>query len=148
VSFAYLPHGEGLVVRVDTFVGARFARTVLVPRDATSVTIRRTERSFTPHAGTHRTVRTVTGPSAVADLVRLVDRLPGAMTVPFVTSCPEMLSVRSYRLVFATPHGSYVASLPTTACWPQVTLRHGGVRAGPPLDPGRRFAPAVEKHLR
>lgn len=147
VNFAFLPQGDGVVVRVDTFVGARFARTVLVPTDATSVTIRRTERSLQPHTRPHLTVRPITDRRAIADLVTMVNRLPGAMTSQFVASCPGALKERSYRMSFATPRGSYVATLPTTMCWPQLTLTLNGAKAGPPLDPGQQFAKAADKYL-
>ena len=144
-----MAHGDGLVVRVDTFVGARFARTVLVPSDATSVTIRRTVRSFQQHARPPRTsVRTITDATAVADLVGMLNGLPGAMTTPFVASCPAAVSERSYSMNFATPHGSYVATMPTTMCWPQLTLAHDGVKADPPLDPGQHFTKVADKYLR
>jgi hypothetical protein len=148
VSFAFRPRGDGLVVRVDTFTGTRFARTVSVPGDATSVTIRRTVRSARPHPRSRTTVRTITGPSHVADLVGLVNGLPGAMTARVVASCPAALTDRSYALTFSTPSGRYVASLPTSLCWPRLTLRHAGTAAGPPLDPGRRFVRVVDGYLR
>lgn len=147
VNFAFLPRGVGLVVRVDTFVGARFARTVVVPEDTSSVTIRRTQRSYRRHAHTHTTVRTVTGPRAVAHLVEMLDHLPGAMTAPFVASCPFYPRQTGYSMTFSTPHGSYVASLPTTSCWPSLMLTHDGTRAGPPLDPGRVFATMADHYL-
>jgi len=147
VNFASTPYGDGLVVRVDTFVGARFARTALVPTDATSVRISRTERSLRPHARRRTTVRTVTRPGAVARLVDLVNGLPGAMTGRFVASCPAIVTVQRYSMRFATPDGSYVATLPDTACWPSVTLRHDGVRTGPPLDPDRRFPEIADRYL-
>ena len=148
VNFASTPHGEGLVVRVDTFTGARHARTVVVPQDSTSVTIRRTERSTRPPVRRHTTVRTVTGGADVEELVDMVDALPGSMTGRFVTSCPATLSEVSYSMRFATPRGSYVASLPSTVCWPSLTLRHDGVAVGPPIDPGRRFVGIAERFLR
>ena len=147
VSFAFTSYGDGLVVRVDTFTGARFARTVLVPTDATSVTIRRTERSTVGRAREHATVRKVTGSRAVARLVGLVNSLPGAMTGQFVTSCPPTLTQRNYSMRFATPDGSFVASLPDTSCVPTLGLRHDGVRVGPRLDPRRRFAETLDRYL-
>ncbi|MGN6130317.1 MAG: hypothetical protein ACTHOK_08250 [Nocardioidaceae bacterium] len=148
LSFAFTPQGGRLVVRADTFIAARRARTVLVPQDVTSVTIRRTRESGTPHSRPHRTVRTVTGAAAVAALVRMVNRLPGAMTGEFVASCPESVTQRSYSMTFATPHGAYVASLPTTLCWPSLTLTRDGARVGPPLDPGRSFVETADRYLR
>lgn len=147
VNFAFMAHGDGLVVRVDTFVGARFARTVLVPTGTTSVTIRRTERSFAPHKGRHTTVRTITDRPQIARLVTMVNRLPGAMTTEFVASCPAVLSERSYVMTFATPRGEYVATLPTTMCWPSLRLTHDGAEAGPALDPGRRFTKVADRFL-
>jgi hypothetical protein len=73
-------------VRVDTFGGARFARTVQVPTQATSVTIRRTVRSLDRRSRPRATSRTTTDATGVAALVRLVDGLGGAMTEPFVAS--------------------------------------------------------------
>ncbi len=148
VNFAFMPHGDGLVVRVDTFVGARFARTVLVPEDTTSVTIRRTERSLEPHSRPHTTVRTITDTGAVADLVEMFNGLPGAMTRPFVSSCPASVTQQRYSMTFASPHGTYVGSLPTTSCWPQLMLRHNGANAGPPLDPGRMFTTSADSYLK
>lgn len=148
LNFGFRSYGDGLVVRVDTFVGARFARTVLVPTDTTSVTIRRIEQSVRPHSGPHRKVRTLTAPAAVAHLVDMVNRLPGAQTAPFDASCPAARSQRRYSMTFVTPEGAYVASLPTTTCWPRLTLTHDGAKAGSPLDPGRRFVTAAERHLR
>lgn len=147
VNFAFLPQGNGLVVRVDTFVGARFARTVLVPKDTTSVTIRRTERSLEPHSRQHTTVRTITDSGAVADLVEMVNGLPGAMTGQFVASCPASVKQQSYSMTFTGPHGSFVGSLPTTMCWPHLTLMHHGAEAGPPLDPGRLFTKTADTYL-
>ncbi|WP_310964758.1 hypothetical protein [Nocardioides terrisoli] len=147
VNFAFMRYGAGLVVRVDTFVGARFARTTLVPADTNSVTIRHTVRHLGPHARPHTTTRTVTGPAAVARLVGMVDHLPGAMTVPFVASCPGALVEESYRMTFAGPHGSYVAALPSTACWPRLVLLRDGLRSSPPLDPGRVFARTADRYL-
>jgi hypothetical protein len=148
VNFAFMPKGDELVVRVDTFVGARFARTVLVPKDTTSVTIRRTERSLEPHSRPHTTVRTITDTGAVADLVEMVNGLPGAMTTQFVASCPASVTQQSYSMTFATPHGTYVGSLPTTICWPQLTLMHNGAKAGPALDPGRLFTKTADNYLK
>ena len=147
VNFAFMPEGGGLVVRVDTFIGARFARSVLVPKDTTSVTIRRTERSLEPHSRPHTTVRTITDTGAVADLVEMVDGLPGAMTTQFVASCPDSVTQQSYSMTFATPHGAYVGSLPTTSCWPRLTLMHNRAKAGPPLDPGRLFTRTADNYL-
>jgi hypothetical protein len=148
VNFAFMSQGHRLVVRVDTFIGARFARTVLVPQNTTSVRIQRTERSLGPHSRPHTTVRTVTDPGAVGHIVTMVNRLPGAMTTQFVASCPAARMERSYRLDFATPQGSYVATLPTTMCWPELTLTHNGSKAGPDLDPGQRWTNAVDNYLR
>ena len=148
VNFAFTAYGEGLVVRVDTFTGARFARTVSVPHDTTSVTIRRTERSIRPGSRPHTSRRTVTDPRAVARLVDLVNRLPGAMTAPDTASCPATLSEVGYAMKFATPTGSYAASLPSTLCWPSLTLLRDGVEVGPPLDPGRRFTAVADRCLR
>jgi len=148
VNFAFMADGAGLVVRVDTFVGARFARTVLVPTDTTSVTIRRTEQSFRPHSRVHTTVRSISETGAVANLVEMVNGLPGAMTAPFVTSCPLSMRQRGYSITFAGPHGTYVASLPTADCWPQLTLIHDGTKVGPPIDPGRVFTKAADRCLR
>jgi hypothetical protein len=147
VNFAYTPARSGVVVRVDTFVGARFARTVFVPTDTSSVTIRRTARAPRPGARRHVATRTVTDAAVVARLVTLVNALPGAMTTPFVASCPPVLVNRSYRLTFTAPQGSYVARLPTTSCWPDITLTHDGAKAGPPLDPGTRFGRVVDRLL-
>ena len=148
VNFAFMPQGDGLVVRVDTFVGARFARTVLVPKDTTAVTIRRSERSPEPHSRPHTTVRTITDTGAVADLVKMVNGLPGAMTTQFVASCPASVTQQSYSMAFATPQGTYVGSLPTTICWPHLTLMHNDAKAGPPLDPGRLFTRTADKYLK
>lgn len=147
VNFAFVAQDHELVVRVDTFVGARFARTVLVPDDTTSVTIRRTRRWLAPPRREHAKERTVTDLGAVARLVRMVNRLPGAITTEFVASCPEAVEQRSYTMTFAGPQGSYVASLPTTMCWPSLTLLRDGVAAGPPLDPGRAFARTADRLL-
>ncbi|MCW2794100.1 MAG: hypothetical protein JWO76_3198 [Nocardioides sp.] len=146
VNFAFMPRGDGLVVRADTFVAARFARTVLVPSDATSVRIRRTERSTRPHPRPHRALRTVRDPRAVAALVEMVNALPGAMTTAFVASCPSSVTQQRYSMTFASPHGQYVASLPTTNCWPRLALERDGERAGPPLDPGP-FTRAADGYL-
>lgn len=148
VSFSFMPYGEGVVVRVDTFAGARFARTVLVPDDATAVTIRRTERSLGPHARPHKSVRRITRTTAVSRLVTMVNRLPGAMTAPFVASCPAIVTQVSYSMSFATPQGRYAAVLRSPGCWGQVMLRHDGVRAGPRLDPGRVFTAVADQYLR
>jgi hypothetical protein len=147
VNFAFMAYGDGLVVRVDTFVGARFARTVLVPTDTTAVTIRRTQRSFTGHRRSHTTVRRVTDSRDVADLVAMLDGLPGSMTTPFVASCPAMLDERSYSMTFTGPRGTYVASLPTASCWGQLTLARNGVDVGPSLDPGQRFVRVADRFL-
>ncbi|MBW8751641.1 MAG: hypothetical protein JF565_09490 [Propionibacteriales bacterium] len=147
MNFAFTADGDRLVVRVDTFTGARFARTVLVPDDAISVTIVRTETSLRPNVEPRSIVRTVTDARAITSLVKLVDGLPGAMTTEIVTSCPASLEERSYRLTFATPNSAYVAWLPTTMCWPSVSLRHNGTKAGPPLDPGRHFTKVVDRYL-
>jgi hypothetical protein len=146
VNFAFMAQGDALVVRVDTFVGARFARTVLVPKDTSSVTIRRTERSLETHSRPHTTVRTITDTGAVARLVEMFNGLPGAMTTQFVASCPASVRQQSYSMTFATPHGTYVGALPTTTCWPQLTLMHNGAEAGPPLDPGRRFTRTADNY--
>jgi hypothetical protein len=147
VNFAFMPQGDALVVRVDTFVGARFARTVLVPKDSTFVTIRRTARTLAADSRPHTTVRTITDPKAVADLVGMVDELPGAMTKPVLASCPETVTQQSYTMAFATPHGTFVARLPTTACWPSLTLMRDGAKAGPLLDPGQLFTKAADHYL-
>jgi hypothetical protein len=147
VNFAFMEHGDGLVVRVDTYVGARFARTVLVPNDTTSVTVRRIERKLEPHARPHTTVRTITDARAVASLVKVINGLPGAMTTQFVTLCPATMKQTSYSMIFATPHGSYVGTLPTTNCWPQLTLTHNGAKAGPRLDPGQLFTKTTDHYL-
>jgi hypothetical protein len=147
VNYAFMPDGDRLVVRVDTFVGARFARTVRVPQDAVSVTVRRTVRSTGPRPRPHVSVRTVTDREAVARLVDLVNALPGAMTTPFVSSCPVSMTDTSYTLVFATSQGTYVASLASSGCWPQVRLLRDGVVVGPPLDPGSLFTGTVDASL-
>lgn len=147
VNVAFMPDGDRLVARVDTFVGARFARTVWVPEDAVSVTLRRTVRSTGPRPRPHVSVRTVTGRDAVARLVHLVNDLPGAMTAPFVASCPVRMTDTSYTLVFATSEGTYVASLASSGCWPQVRLLRDGVVVGPPLEPGSLFTRTVDAHL-
>jgi hypothetical protein len=147
VNFAFTQDGDRLAVRVDTFVGARFARTVRVPGDTTSVTIRRT---VTPLTGRHRpqtTVRTLTDAGTVARLVGMVNALPGSMTTDFVASCPASLDQRSYSMTFAGPHGNYVASLPTTVCWSQLTLSKDGVATEPSLDPGQRFVRTADRYL-
>ena len=148
VNFAFTADGDHLAVRVDTFVGARFARTALVPPDARTVTIRRTEKLPRPRARAHVTVRTVTDRRAVATLVGLVNGRPGAMTSQFVASCPAVTTQLSYEIVFTTPQGRYAASLPTVSCWPELTLTHDGATAGPPLDPGQHFATVVDSYLR
>lgn len=147
VNVAFMPCADGLAVRVDTFVGARFARTVLVPRSTTAVEIRRTERSIAGTPGTHITVRTVTDPHVVAHLVGTVDGLPGAMTARVVAPCPDITTLRTYSMTFTTSKGTYVALLPTTMCWPRLRLAHNGADAGPPLDPGRVFADTADSYL-
>lgn len=148
VNYAFTARSDTLVVRTDTFVGARFARTVLVPDNVTAVTIRRYVRSFDRPSRPRTTLRTVTGRGAVAHLVAMVNGLPGAMTTPFVAPCPAARVGRSYTMTFATPQGSYVASLPTTTCWPELALSHDGDEASPPLDPGRRFVEVADRYLR
>jgi len=149
VNFAFVPQGRDLVVRVDTFVGARFARTVFVPEDTTSVVVRRTSRSWdNGHTRPRSVVRTVTDKAAVERLVAMINGLPGAMTTQFVASCPASLSERSYTMTFVSPDGTYVASLPTTMCWPRLSLSRNGTKVDPPLDPGRTFARAADRSLR
>lgn len=147
VNFAFTPYDGALAVRVDTFVGARFARTVRVPKDTTSVTIRRTRQFFDTRREPRITTRTVTDPATMARLVALVNALPGVMTVPFVASCPMMLVQQGYQLTFTGPQGSYVARLTNPGCFPQVTLSHDGAAAGPRLDPGQTFTKAVDRVL-
>jgi hypothetical protein len=53
----------------------------------------------------------------------------------------------SYTLTFATPHGSFVASLLSTSCLPQLTLQHDGAALGPPLEPEPQFASTVDRYL-
>lgn len=148
VNFAFTPYGVGVVVRVDTFTGARFARTVTVPETTTSVTIVRTERSDVPRRPTKTVSRTITDPRAVASLVSMVDVLPGAMTAPFVASCPFATGGSSYRMTFTGPGDTYVATLPTTTCWPNLQLSRNGVVVDPPLDPGRAFVRTADHYLR
>jgi hypothetical protein len=92
-------------------------------------------------------VRTLTDPDVVARLVDLVNTLPGAMTSPFVASCPVSMTERSYSLTFTSPQGSFVASLPSVNCWPRITLQHDGAAFGPPLEPGPLFTRTVDAYL-
>jgi hypothetical protein len=147
VNYAFTAYGDGLVVRVDTFTGARFARSVWVPQDATSVRIERIVRSTGARPRPRVAVRTLTDPDAVARLVDLVNTVPGAMTSPFVASCPVSMTERSYSLTFTSPQGTYVASLPSSGCWPQVRLLRDGVVVGPPVEPGSLFTRTVDAYL-
>ena len=67
--------------------------------------------------------------------------------VKFVASCPVAMTEKSYSLTFTTPHGSFVASLPSTNCWPRITLQRDGAAAGPPLEPDRRFTRTLDRYL-
>jgi hypothetical protein len=78
----------------------------------------------------------------------MVNALPGSMTSDFVASCPASIDERSYSMSFAGPDGTYVASLPTTTCWPQLTLSKDGVVTAPTLDPGQQFVRSADRHLR
>ena len=136
LNFSYAPYAGGLAVRLDTFIGARFGRTTLIPADTTRVLIRRTARSFRPHATAHVRRTTVDRPRQVARLVRAANRLRGSLTVPFLASCPMMVVQRTYVVRFTGPSGTFTLSGQDGPCWQQLTLRHDGVKVPPTLDPG------------
>jgi hypothetical protein len=147
VNFAYMPDGGGVAVRVDTFTAARFARTVLVPDDVTSVTIEHTSTSFKPKAKPHTATRTITDPTGIADLVEMVNGLPGELTVPTYFHCPMMPGVNSYRLTFTAPAGTFVADL-EIGCGSTVNLTRDGAKTAPHLDPGQAFVPTIRRYLK
>lgn len=143
-----MPYGDGLAVRVDTFIAARFARTAFVPGDVTAVSVLRTVR---PAGGsdccsTDHLSHRVTDAAGIADLVDLVNALPGSMTGTFVSSCPAMLSETAYRLRFSSPEGDYRLRL-RTGCWAQATLVVDGSATQPTLDPGTHFMRALDRYL-
>lgn len=131
----FIPDGDRLAVRLDTFIAARFARTDFVPADVTRVSLRRT---VTRAVGTPRTtVRTVMidDRQRIADLVRRSNALPGAMTVPVVMSCPMTTETTIYRLEFDGPTTAETLTVPTTNCGPaEGVLRRGETRLGSTID--------------
>lgn len=144
VVFSYTEHDDdALAVRVDTFIGARFARTTFVPNDTTRVTIVRT---YDASENPERTEATVTDPRQIAGLVALVNNLPGSMTGEFVASCPASLFEIDYRVRFDSPQSTSVLRF-QPACWAQATLRTDGTDTEPTLDPGPRFTKALDLHL-
>ena len=147
--FSSLPYGDGLAVRVDTFIGARFARTTFVPKDTSAVRITRIKGSTTgtrPRVPTRRTTLEVTDRAGIADLVAAVNRLPGSMTVPFVASCPAILVQTRYAVSFTTPRGTHRLSFDGGPCWPQARLFENGTRTRPTLEPGD-LASTLDRYL-
>lgn len=149
VVFSFLPYGDGLAVRVDTFIGARFARTVFVPEGVTEVRVRRTEvPNLGPRGGypDPSEVR-ITDPADIAALVDLVNYLPGAMTVPFVHSCPAQLSTLRYQVVFVAPDTTAVLTVDGLGCEPAAALEVNRVLTEPTLDPGPDLADELDAYL-
>lgn len=147
VNLAFTSYGGGVAVRVDTFVGARFGRTAFVPTDARAVTVER--RTQPAGSRTSRGVALVVDKAAeVARLIALVNRQPGAMTVPFIHGCPRMLVDTTYTLTFATPDGEWVATHEAQGCDPELMLTHDGTQAGPALEPQPGFTKALDRLLR
>ncbi|MDO7869456.1 hypothetical protein [Nocardioides jiangxiensis] len=149
LNLAIVERAGGIVVRVDTFVAARFVRTALVPDDAASVTLRRVRAATTGHRPASRTaVRRLTDPAVVRRVVDLVNRQPAAMTVENIHGCPAMLGGTVWTLTFATGQGEWTAVGSGDDCYPALVLRHDGVRVGPTLEPGRAFDDALDRFLR
>lgn len=148
VVFSYVPDGDEIAVRVDTFIGARFARTEYLAEDAIKVTVVRTEKqNFGPRGGYPEPVSsTVTDPDQISALVDLVNALPGSMTGESVHSCPAFPSEISYRLTFESPAQTSVVRF-QLGCWPQVTLAVNGEATRPTLDPGEGFAEELDRYL-
>lgn len=146
VVFSYVPEGDEIVVRVDTFIGARFARTSFVPEDTTKATLVRTVRSNYGPRGAYPASATITDPDQISALVDQVNALPGSMTGEFVHSCPVFPNEISYRLMFESPEQTSEVRL-QLGCWPQVTLAVNGEATRPTLDPGDDFAEELNRYL-
>lgn len=146
VNFAYMTFEDGVVVRVDTFAAARFARTTMVPDDVTAVKIEHTSTSYRPRSKPHTTTRTITDRRAIDSLVRMVNALPGTTTVPFYSHC-RARPVENYGMTFVAPKGTYVAELDASGCRSTVALTRDGQEAGPALDPGSAFTRAADHYL-
>jgi hypothetical protein len=110
------------------------------------VKLEHTLKSWQPKSKPHTSTRTITDRPAIADLVRMVNRLPGTMTVPDYSGCPAR-PIEEYRMTFLAPTGTYVAELHASGCWAPVSLTRDGQEAGPALDPDETFIPTAQRYL-
>jgi hypothetical protein len=147
VAVNFLAEGETTAVRLDTFIGARFARDTFVPGSTTEATIRRTR-----HFGDDRTdteaSRHVSDRDRVTELVAMANELPGVATAECVHSCPPTIEEGTYLVRFVGPEGEFEVSATDNACVPGATLRRNGSRVEPALDPDRSFFTRLDRSLR
>jgi hypothetical protein len=148
VAFSFMAFETELAVRVDTFIGARFARTTFLPEDVTAVSLLRAKRPAIGDDRNDASYRrvTLTDSMSINDLVSRVNELPGSMTEAFVSPCPVMLNEIAYRLRFVSAEGTYRLRL-QLGCWAQATLIVDGEETVPTLDPGADFARALDRYL-